>query len=138
MSTNAPRQDNEPENETSDTIAMIPVTSYLSVLRTQESDYHADPLGKTGTAYLLLLLSQRCFNDHSSRNIIYREFTDGNVRRSVRSEKGCHRMLFFADCSDTGGKVVCKILANHADSSRFLRDMDKYGCGVGSLYVVER
>ena len=138
MSTNAPRRDNEPDDEASDTIAVIPVTSYISVLRTQESDYRADPLGTTGTAYLLLLLSQRCFNDHSSRNIIYREFNDGNVRRSVRSEIGCHRMLFFANCTDTDGKVVCKILANHADSSEFLRHVDNYGCGVGSLYVVER
>ena len=138
MSINSSRRDDELKDKVSDTVTKIPAIDYIPVLRTQERDYQVDPRGRTDTAYLLLLLSQRCYDDHSSRNIIYRQFTNGNVRRSVCSEKGCHRMLFFADCTDINGRVVCKVLADHADSSEFLRNMDRYGCGVGSLYVVER
>ena len=89
---------------------------FISVKETEGVGYSQDPNAPNDAGHLLFFLKQRF---------------------SFTRSRPYERIIFFADCTDRNGRVVCKVLNRKEESMQYFKYTNAGGYGVGSFFVVE-
>jgi len=92
-------------------------TRLIPVEETEEIWYSKDPDAPNDTGHLLFFLKQRF--------------------PLVEDDGPYERVVYFADCADASGRVVCKWLTQPEDSMRYFKYTKAGGHGIGCFFLVE-